>query len=166
MSEINDNILMWTHYAEQHKGVCLVFVAETRNGFFKDTIKVSYSKSNSIQKAKIIKSNRDDINEYKDIRDMFITKSEHWKYEAERRLINEPKKLETGKTRLGHGLKKFPGTLLTEIILGCEIESDSITFLKETLKKRPVPKIKISQAMKKEKHYGLDIIDITEQFYS
>jgi hypothetical protein len=37
LSQINDNILMWSHYASNHKGICLCFKAELKDeklGFY------------------------------------------------------------------------------------------------------------------------------------
>ena len=31
MSQLKDNILMWSHYANQHKGFCIEFVRNNSN---------------------------------------------------------------------------------------------------------------------------------------
>ena len=33
LSEINNNTLLWSHYADSHHGICLIFKAEVNNGF-------------------------------------------------------------------------------------------------------------------------------------
>ena len=78
-----DNFLMWSHYADSHKGVCLGFEYEGMTEHFKQFDKVEYKEepfayditdcSNSTAKA-------------------ILTKSSHWNYEEEIRFIMERSK--------------------------------------------------------------------------
>ena len=79
LSSIPDNILLWAHYADAHQGICLIFDATTN--FFAPAQKVRYP----ILRPK--------INPLLDSDDLMmtsalLTKSFHWAYEDEWRLIH------------------------------------------------------------------------------
>jgi hypothetical protein len=70
------NVLMWSHYADQHQGVCLVYAYQdpekkdpTKPKAFLHTVRYS-------EQAKIENSN-----------DLFLQKSKQWRYENEYRLV-------------------------------------------------------------------------------
>lgn len=82
LSKINNNLLMWGHYAKNHTGIVIEF--NTNYKFFKHLIKIEYS--NQIPKLKnflindLCLSNSTSI---KELRMLFHTKSIDWKYEQE-----------------------------------------------------------------------------------
>ncbi|MDR3681235.1 MAG: DUF2971 domain-containing protein [Flavipsychrobacter sp.] len=77
-SERNDNALMWSHYADKHTGICLMFEWEKHASFFmgykvqyKNTIpEVYYSGNGLFETGNII-----------------LTKLAHWSYEQEVRSV-------------------------------------------------------------------------------
>ncbi len=69
---------MWSHYADKHKGICLVFDWKIDKEFFMG-YKVNYE--NSIQEISY------DGNGSLDIAKGFLTKLSHWSYEYEVRAI-------------------------------------------------------------------------------
>ncbi len=73
-SEVYDQILMWSHYASSHNGVCLCFA-------FNNEI------SKKIKKCKYV-SSKEDISKFR-INDALISKSLNWKYEKEWRFIHK-----------------------------------------------------------------------------
>jgi len=84
LSKINDDILMWSHYAGGHKGLCLEFDYEdlrklVYQGCTIDTVRYK----NALPIINRVK-NRDHMELYP----IFKTKSEHWEYENEVRIIN------------------------------------------------------------------------------
>lgn len=95
-SERNDSILMWAHYADKFKGVCIEWKVPTENRFIR---KVKYSirkpkfKVYSLMKryfgykflGKEVDLNDHRIRKY--IFDRIITKGRDWKYEKEIRWI-------------------------------------------------------------------------------
>lgn len=88
LSEINDNILMWSHYAEQHQGVCLEFERSEDNVLSNNnsTLPIRYS----IKKPLITLSEEvlGDEKLKKEIkRSLVFTKSVDWSYEREWRVI-------------------------------------------------------------------------------
>ena len=88
LSQINDNILMWSHYASNHKGICLCFKAELDNenlGFYFDSEFILLSKVKYQQKfpapINMLKINATDFI------DFLTTKYTDWEYEKEWRLF-------------------------------------------------------------------------------
>jgi len=81
-----DNILMWSHYADKHKGLCIEFdtLYDSNDITWKKLkLKVNY-KNNELSKLNLgVDSHEGD----KHLREVFAKKSVHWKYEKETRLI-------------------------------------------------------------------------------
>lgn len=102
-----DNILMWSHYSESHKGFCIGFEDE-----FVKTIEDFHS----FEDIKYMPS----VPVFKYVDDEFITlfeklffyKHECWKYEEEKRVITK-----------SVGVKKFDKKHIREIILGHNVSS-------------------------------------------
>ena len=98
-----DEILMWSHYANFHQGICLRF--DANHHYFANTHEVQYH------------TTRPRINPFRDttIQMMdaaLLAKAEQWQYEQEWRLIHY---------QLGPGIRKFPAEALTGIVLGARI---------------------------------------------
>ncbi|GGE82152.1 DUF2971 domain-containing protein [Massilia psychrophila] len=103
LSANRDDILMWSHYADSHRGICLEF--DGYYEFFANALEVQYQPS------------RPTINPFKQTRTemmnaALLSKSEHWKYEEEWRAIQY---------NGGPGVYRFPPKALTGIILGAQI---------------------------------------------
>ena len=115
LSRNKKNILMWSHYAKNHEGLCFGF-EDIKDIFYKDNkityIIVKYPKSKDYELISLLR-------EKGEIRRMFTTKSELWKYEKEIRLLD----LKGGKTV---GVKKFKKEYLKEIIFGCKAHEINI----------------------------------------
>ena len=87
-SKKKNNLLMWAHYADSHKGICLEYDiddAEYKKRFFE----VSYSKAQPV-----IKEVRKDAHGMVKMQEasefqVFLTKSCDWKYEKEVRVIQQ-----------------------------------------------------------------------------
>ncbi|WP_417549099.1 DUF2971 domain-containing protein [Methylophaga sp.] len=82
-SELNDELLMWSHYADKYKGICLEF--DTQYEPFSKARKVRYCQtmpSLSITDALL-------NNNYEQILDLYCTKSSSWGYEKEWRCIHK-----------------------------------------------------------------------------
>jgi len=110
-SETFDNILMWSHYANGHKGLCLEF--DTNSLPFQDREKlhhVIYSDSFPTLKPAAVFQNT-----YIPI-DSLITKSKDWVYEREWRLIKDK----------GDSALEYDPRALTAIYFGCSMPDDQI----------------------------------------
>ncbi|PXY02714.1 hypothetical protein DF185_01065 [Marinifilum breve] len=83
-SKKHNNILMWSHYADNHNGVCLKFNT-TDKDFFEECHAVTYlERLPSFQ----------DRNNFSDPQKfLFYTKSKDWEYEAEVRVLKKSNQL-------------------------------------------------------------------------
>ena len=105
LSEINDDILMWSHYADSHRGICLEFDGNFE--FFAHTQEVKYPPE------------RPRINPFRQgpeemMEAALLTKAEQWAYEREWRLVQYTK---------GPGVYRFPPEALTGVVLGAQISA-------------------------------------------
>lgn len=123
-SLIYDNILLWSHYAEKHKGVALEFVANIeKDSLLRLMTKVNYSTErpflyNSPKDflyKNMFQEIKDVLNEY--ISTISLTKSLAWKYEQEVRVyianIFDPKP---------YLLHNYHADELRAIYLGCKTD--------------------------------------------
>ncbi|ODV43420.1 hypothetical protein AWV79_17340 [Cupriavidus sp. UYMMa02A] len=133
-----DDLLMWAHYADSHKGVCLEF--DATSVFMAHAQEVKYS------------GDRTAINPYTDSKDAMLekallTKSDHWSYEFEWRLI---------RYQGGPGAVQFPPQILTGIIFGALTARSTVELVREWVGKRSIP-VTLYQATTNNTRYALDI---------
>ncbi|MDP3230414.1 MAG: DUF2971 domain-containing protein [Acidovorax sp.] len=138
VSAKRDDILMWSHYADYHKGICLEFDGEAK--LMAHAQKVQYA-----QKRVPIMTYYDD--KETSMTKALLTKSQQWAYEEEWRLINFKK---------GPGTVEFRPKNLTGIILGALASADTVAAVKQWVKERPHP-LDIYQASLSNTDYSLDI---------
>jgi len=144
LSEINNDILMWSHYADGHRGICLEFNASTLQAVFASAFRIKYQKEYPIL-------NRFTSSDNEELLDTaLLTKSDHWDYEKEWRIIE----------RRGSGWYKFPEQLLSGVILGCLIRPDDKIRVMDWLRKRKFP-VKLYEASIKEYEFGIELREIT-----
>jgi hypothetical protein len=127
LSEIRDNVLMWSHYANSHHGICIGFETAIQNNSvsimtddpdlnrhpdfayhdFLPVSKVEY-RNQYPQPYSIFKG------ETKDLIAFMTTKGKDWEYEKERRIIFAYKEIR-------QNIIKFKKPALKEVILGSSI---------------------------------------------
>ena len=113
-SEVNDELLMWSHYGGKYKGFCLEF--DTSHQPFEKMRKVNYSKKMPrIDVATLLM--KDDFFEH--VMDLFSTKSTSWAYEREWRVLH----IEAGTPY------HYPAECLTGIYFGPEISSEALQII-------------------------------------
>jgi hypothetical protein len=141
LSEVRDDILMWSHYANGHRGFCLQFhITPASYPFGELLFNVEYT--SSYPQTNITRDREDQT------RKVLLTKSDFWKHEMEWRIFDPDN---------GPGIRVFPEEMLTGIIFGCEMPHESRQLIREWAKDRKIP-LKFYQAIKKETEFGLEII--------
>lgn len=118
-----DNVLMWSHYADKHKGICL--------GFELPILCKDYSiyPVNYISKIERIHG----MVSMAYVFNYWLTrKSSYWKYESEVRAISIDKP----------DLINFEQGLLKEVIFGCKVKKKEIEFIKKLMKMNNYKKVK------------------------
>lgn len=103
LSERCEDLLMWSHYANGHRGLCLGFAASDNDPFFGYALPVVYSA------ARPMFNPRDD--DFTASQKVILTKSEHWSYEREWRITETE----------GKGRYRFPVKALRSVIFGSRI---------------------------------------------
>lgn len=126
LSEVNDDILMWSHYADHHKGFCVGFHIDNNN-YFSEVYNVNYEKIYPKLSASACKKEK--------ARTIMLSKSCDWEYEREWRKI-KCLKLPNGK-RLSE-IQPYPENLLASVIFGAKITECSRQKLLDILDKKTV----------------------------
>ncbi|MCK4357316.1 MAG: DUF2971 domain-containing protein [Candidatus Cloacimonetes bacterium] len=151
-----ENILMWSHYSDNHKGICLTF--DSLN-LFKKSLHIDKTILN-VLRVKYV-PDYPEINYFipnkfkEEVYNMFKYKYNFWDKEKEVRFISEKR-----------GLISFNKEALLEINFGCKLEEDdpddNRKKIIELVELYNYPNVKFLQATKCEDKFGLNFkkIDI------
>ena len=131
-------ILMWSHYADSHKGVCIKFDISKDINLFRLTYNMNYT-------WKYPKLSLLEENVYADIA---LTKSKHWKNKNEVRTI-----------KMKPGLYKFNRDCLKEIIFGINSNEKEILIIKKIIKSH-YKKVKLKRVQFKKHSFKIKIVEI------
>lgn len=127
LSKEADSILMWSHYANHHKGVVVEF----------DTFQEKYTKLDNVEKTLLAYSivyqdqmpkisTRNGQDGFSAVQSSILTKSLSWKYENEVRVLS---------MHLGPGIHSFDHSLISRIIAGVKMPSCDYLDLVERVNK-------------------------------
>ena len=143
-SEVNDDILMWSHYSDCHRGICLEF--SLVRGFLRAAQPVEYSRRYpSLDLASVV------VDE--DLRaaaPWMLRKAKHWSYEKEWRVLEFVN---------GPGTKPWHPSCLTGVIMGCRIPAKSRAKVEKWIGGWP-SKVTVYQARQSRRSFGLEIVEI------
>lgn len=120
LSATGSNILLWSHYAAGHKGLCLKFAATKHTPFFGCAQQVDYTPS---YPAVDLLSDSPE----QQFKLFLLTKAIDWKYEEEWRIIDHDG---------GPGNKVFPEESLIGVTFGARMEPDDREAVIEWLEAR------------------------------
>jgi hypothetical protein len=140
-STTNDNLLLWSHYADSHKGLCLSFDITQHPIFFVWTLPMIYS--DKYPDYDYIKNRRELVSK------IIMTKSDHWSYENEIRVLQKT-----------NGLFSFNPNCLKDVTFGSRVSQVKIDEIKMKLSPTKFKNIKFKQTKLHKYNYGLDLIDI------
>lgn len=148
LTEEFDNILMWAHYTDYHKGFVIEFNSEIE--YLGQPHKVIYNPDNKRPSLELNIINPEIT---------FLTKSKEWEYENEYRII---RKLENADEIKGDNyLFKFPKNLINSIYCGCNMKiSDKGKIIKIIKEDEELKHIKVYDMKISDKYYKLDPIQI------
>lgn len=148
----NDNTLMWSHYADKHRGICIEY--DIGKIYEKDNLiinKVNYNipiiTNKSIADNEILEI--DNINR---LIELFSIKSNEWKYEKEYRILYYDKE------------RKKDGVLIDcpikSICFGTETSEDDKNLIYEIVKNKKGNQIEFKEAkFKQDKLFEINIED-------
>jgi len=140
------NQLMWAHYADSHRGICIEF--SLKNEVMCQAIACEYMSSYPF--IPIYSSNE------RDNQRMILSKSKVWAYENEYRLIAEEfdplSKPIISVTN--NNFLDIPVGLITSIIVGCQADYDQINKMVKLIN----PTIAVKRAVRVDGKYELSIV--------
>lgn len=144
LSSLPDIFLMWSHYANNHKGICYRF--NTTKSFFQCAERVDYSD----ERPAITPFQNDQFKTRKSL----LTKALFWAYENEWRVIGHPGAPEEIPQK--PGLASFPAGTLDGVIFGAETSASDRRDICEIISKLD-EKIEIYNMSLDEKYYKLNM---------
>lgn len=147
----SDNILMWSHYAQDHKGICLEFDFEpTDMTHFMSTTgsssgPVEYSKKMvEVDFIKVVKSIDENFEK------AFYVKNSDWSYEEEFRFIRHSKPFSCN----------FDPNILKAVILGPKCDSEfMVTAIVEKYNSQYGTSVKIKKGKVDQAEFKVNIVD-------
>ncbi|MGL5255487.1 MAG: DUF2971 domain-containing protein [Proteocatella sp.] len=153
LTEDPKNILMWSHYADKHQGICLEL------DMLVDVVKMEYDKNYPVYDMDILDleyTGKLPYNELIKLWKMFhARKSDLWKYEKEYRFLTSDKsQLIIDGNKYFFPLDEF--AIVKSIICGCRMKEETICKIQAFLKEQKI-NIPIKQTKEKLSEYGLDI---------
>jgi len=140
LSERPDDILMWSHYADSHRGICLFFAA---NYIFSDCAveRVNYPRNNKYPNFNFFTASKEE-----QIEAILLTKAKHWEYEREWRVIDI----------CGPGLRDIHAEWLAGLIVGCETSQAKVAEIRRLASRRE-PALQLFRASQKPREFALSI---------
>mgnify|MGYP003805798179 CR=1 FL=1 len=152
LSENYSNILMWGHYADSHKGICIGFDSEKLRFRFNyegpcvsGPVQVRYPPDNEYPRWSFF-DKVDDAH----IETIYFTKAKLWKYEKEWRIILPEQERK---------LRKIKPKALVSVYLGCQIDKGHReTVIEWCLQRKPRPEI--YQMEKHDTSFSLKEIEV------
>lgn len=140
-----DNILMWSHYADKHKGIVLGF--DTSKEPLIHARAVEYPVDNELYKFSI--ENPFD----KSLVESLFRKAKDWEYEAEVRYVNPN----------GPGLVEYSYDALKIVCFGCRTSDEDIKTIMKILKNKK-QEVEYFRARKDDDFYRLQLIPLNKIF--
>jgi len=166
LSEVPNSLLMWGHYGEQHAGVVIEF--DGHHPYFHQTNNES-EHLNQIYRV-IYRDSRPEIYLKEPIAaDLFLTKSSHWAYECEWRILKSLSDADVAfeeKTKSIH-LFSIPPEAISGIILGARANKNNYLSLKEIINSdKTLGHITLKRILADSTHYHLLVSDVDEQDFN
>lgn len=141
LSAAPKDILMWSHYANSHRGICLQFFAI--GNALESSQPVRYKAVRPVVNP--VSQSHDEMLDH-----AIFTKSDHWEYEQEWRFIQYKR---------GAGVYRTPPEALVGIVLGALIEQEDKRDVLEWVDSRDIP-TKIFQARISTTKFEIEIDEV------
>lgn len=142
-----DSLLMWSHYTDSHKGICLEFGA--KNHDFGSALKVEYSSVYPTLEFF-------DVDPTASAKAMILTKSEDWIYENEYRLVTKllphPEQIQLHNDKF-----IFQAKCLIGVILGCQISAGNEKMIRDLVSAYPST-VAIKRAIQSASKFALEFV--------
>lgn len=165
------DILMWSHYGDSHRGVCVQFHGAFEP--FSCARRVTYSSDRPL-----VPFRKNLVLDDETAEAILLTKSHHWQYEQEWRVIKRPireeekdfywqamakgemseeKVAELLASEGGPGVYQFDPAAVRRIILGARADEETIDAVREMVAGRS--EIKLARARLDKRHFLVEVCD-------
>jgi Protein of unknown function (DUF2971) len=148
LTPVPDSTLMWSHYADNHRGICLEFGTDVR--LFASAFEVTYRSDYPKWAPHLVANNGAEV---------LLTKSDDWKYEREFRIIglggDVQRSFDASPLTLNGTFMHLPRGAIKAVIIGCEANYAQI----EQIVKRASPGLTIKRAVRSPNKYRLVVRD-------
>jgi hypothetical protein len=141
LSEKRDNVLMWSHYADGHKGVCLEFTPAAQGSLFAEAEPIRYQ--DEFPTFDYFSTTKDER-----ARLISLTKAKCWAYEAEWRVVD---------VKGGAGIRHYAPGELTGVVLGAESDSRDESLIRSWIAESG-SSIALYRAVRQPEAYALRVI--------
>jgi hypothetical protein len=154
LSERNDSVLMLSHYADKHTGVCLEFRVITIDGI--PPAQVVYCDDFPVAdffELEPFVSGVDEEARAKQrelVERIYLSKAKDWRYEREWRLINVVR---------SRGFHVIPARVIRGVIFGCRTTNSDKERVKDWIA-QGTSRPRLYQAAESEASYSLDITEL------
>lgn len=138
LSECNDSLLMWSHYADAHRGICIEYSTSEEKLFGCSVDRVLYA---SVYPEMSLA----DTPDLEWVRRSLSTKSDHWNYEKEWRIFHQL------------GVKLAPPEELSAVILGCMMSDKDRDAVCEWVASRSVP-TRLYEALRDDGVFRIQVV--------
>ena len=144
-SRNRSNLLMWSHYADKHEGVCLEFDMKLLLGGLTENTATVFDVYYNSEYPQIRIADIIELDSIEYFKKKSLTKSLDWEYEKEIRIIGTKP-----------GLFKFDSKSITKIIMGLESNAADLDRI-QILVEKFAPHIQIMKASKSKYQFKVDI---------
>jgi hypothetical protein len=139
--------LLWSHYTENHRGICLEFGID--NPLFQLALEVLYPATYPVWSIDEIED------EHQRAVEMILAKAKPWEYEKEFRIISPHNTDLNVPTRVVDGCFELPPGTLKSVIAGCDADYDAI----KAIVHHHMPDLPVKRAFRSPNNYRLAIVD-------
>ncbi len=142
-SEVYDSLLMWSHYADYHRGICLEYSFEEIKKLVSFCPIIYTDQFENF--LNYIDIRKEEVSS--EVMKLFLSKSKDWSYENEWRIVDTLSESSEAKGKLLKGLKPL------NILMGCQIDGDNERKIIKVANKLHIPVAKMKMDTKRFRVY-------------
>ncbi|MGR2823910.1 DUF2971 domain-containing protein, partial [Vibrio vulnificus] len=151
LSSQADNILMWSHYADNHQGLLIEFTTDqnhigmvTNPEYYLTAWPIEYTEKMPVRKL--------GVRDFEAVKEQFLRKSIDWAYEKEHRCLSH---------RKGPGIYPFDKTMVTKVVAGVRMSDEDFIKLKQLVEQFEISagtKVELKRAEMVKGKYQLNVV--------
>lgn len=140
-SFINTSLLMWSHYSNSHKGICIGFDHNILSETYSEILKVKYSQD--FPQINVLRST------FKSLKEIRRVKSIEWSYEKEVRIFQKSK-----------GAFPFNKKAIKDVIFGLRTPQEQMASIMLLMEGAGYKDVKFKKVVLNEKKFELQFVEV------